>query len=79
MRDLGMRDRIPDVGAADPELQNSPILDDSDEDFPELGGETASCYFNGVSYPLGQYVRSGDEVLQCVRPGVWSRQGEIPR
>jgi hypothetical protein len=78
MRDFAMRDRLPDVGAADPELQTSPILEDSGEDSPELEGEAAVCYFNGVSYPLGQYVRSGDEVLQCTPPGLWCRRGEIP-
>ena len=39
--------------------------------------ETGICYFNGVSYAIGDYVRSADEVLRCGGRGVWVRQGEI--
>jgi hypothetical protein len=72
-----MEDAMPNVGAPDPELRNSPILDDDEEESLDAELETASCYFNGVSYAIGDYVRSGDEVLRCAGRGVWVRQGEI--
>lgn len=69
---------IPDVGAPDPEKRNSPIFDDEDEELPtELEVETGACYFNGVAYPLGSYVRSGSELLRCEERGVWVRTGEV--
>lgn len=72
---------VPQVGAPDSELKNSPILDEGEEgDMPPLGLEleTSACWFNNVRYPLGQYVRSGDEVLRCAEGGVWVRVGEVP-
>ena len=68
------------VGAPDPELVNSPIVDDSEHD--EHAGprdtelELGCCYFNGETYPIGTYVDSGGEVLQCIGRGVWARMGE---
>jgi hypothetical protein len=35
------------------------------------------CYFNGVAYSVGQYVRSGSELLHCEERGVWVRKGEM--
>jgi len=68
---------IPQVGAPDPELRNSPILDDEDDELPtEIEIETGVCYFNGRAYPLGSYVTSGSEVLHCEERGVWVRTGE---
>lgn len=69
---------IPNVGAADPELRTSPILDDEEEE-ASLDAELESgvCYFNGLAYPIGHHVRSGGEVLHCVGRGVWVRAGEI--
>ena len=65
------------VGAPDPELRNSPILEETDEEFVTSGqtfGEHVSCYFNGATFREGQFVCSGDELLQCKR-GVWVREG----
>lgn len=77
-----MPDRVPQVGAPDPELKTSPILDDNpeeEEEFPVDQEEgPAVCYFNNVAYPVGQYVRSGSEVLRCEIGGVWVRGGELP-
>lgn len=69
----------PQVGAPDPELKTSPIFDEGDEDLLSLDAELESgvCYFNGRPYPIGQYVRSGDEVLHCEGRGVWIRRGEV--
>ena len=75
------------VGAPDPELKNSPIFDHESEEYEymDLELETGVCYFNGVSYPIGQYVASGGELLRCSERGVWIRVGpsyvrtEVPR
>lgn len=68
----------PQVGAPDPELKTSPILDDSEDDLPDgLEVESGVCYFNNVPYPLGTYVLSGDELLRCEQRGVWVREGEM--
>jgi hypothetical protein len=66
------------VGAPDPELKTSPILDDTEDDVPD-GSELESgvCYFNNAVYPLDAYVMSGDELLHCEQPGVWVREGEL--
>jgi hypothetical protein len=75
-----MSTQLPQVGAPDPELKNSLILDESAHD--EQAGprdtevEHPECYFNGVAYPIGSYVQSGSEVLQCAEGGVWTRKGE---
>ncbi len=67
----------PKVGAPDPELKNSPIFDsmDNDELSLDLELEAGVCYFNAVSYDIGSYVCSGDELLRCEEGGVWIREG----
>lgn len=65
------------VGAPDPEPRNSPIVEEIDEEYDVAGQvlrEDAVCYFNGQCYPDGQYVRSGAELLQCMR-GTWVQRG----
>ena len=73
-----MKKNLPQVGAPDPELKTSPIFDEYDEEAPaEFDVETAVCYFNGDTYPIGEYVLSGSELLRCERRGVWVREGEM--
>lgn len=75
-----MTERIqaPRVGAPDPEMKNSMIIDESGEN--DMTGvdpdsvEFADCYFNDVSYADGSQVCSGDELLCCER-GKWLRIG----
>ena len=75
-----MKEHLPQVGAPDPELNNSLVLDESEYD--EQAGprdtelEQGVCYFNGSEYPIGTYVQSGSEILQCTGRGVWVRKGE---
>jgi hypothetical protein len=72
---------VPQVGVPDPELRTSPILDENDENLLSLDTELerTACYFNDVAYPLGQYVRSGAELLHCEERGVWVRkETELP-
>lgn len=72
---------IPHVGAQDPELENSPIAEEEDEDTDvvrqQVPGEPV-CYFNGRSYEHGAYVVSGAQVLKCSY-GVWVETGADPR
>lgn len=68
---------VEEVGAADPELKNSPVLDDIDVEFEPVVSEEqeAVCYYNDVSYPVGTYVSSGPGLLRCEKGGVWVRAG----
>ena len=68
---------VPDVGAPDPELRNSPVFDYEDEEseFVDYEMQADVCYFNGKSYRVGEYVCSGPELLCCEQGGVWVRKG----
>ena len=69
------------VGAMDPELRNSPIADEFDEDADtvrlQVPGEPV-CFFNGRAFSNGEYVNSGGQVLKC-RYGVWVDAGSADR
>ncbi len=71
------RANAPHVGAPDPELQTSPIVEETDEDFDyivqELSDNTV-CYFNNRVYKTGSFVCSGSELLRCDK-GAWVREG----
>jgi hypothetical protein len=75
-----MSDQIPPlfVGSPDPELRNSPIMEETDEDYEVLAQEIEElnvCYFNDASFPAGAYVCSGSgELLRCER-GFWVQEG----
>jgi hypothetical protein len=75
-----MKATLPQVGAPDPELKTSPIIDETEYDehaaSPDLEIEAPACYFNGEPFALGACVQSGGEVLQCAEHGVWLRKGE---
>ena len=73
-----MKEDIPQVGAPDPEHKTSPIIDEDEELSLDLELETGVCYFNDAAYPVGEYVRSGHELLRCEGRGVWVRKGEMP-
>lgn len=65
------------VGPQDPELRNSPIIGEMDEDreFPRQNApDPAQCYFNGQAYKHGKFIRSGTTALQCSN-GVWVESG----
>ncbi len=66
------------VGAPDPELNTSPIMESLDEDFQVTAQEVEDlpvCYFNNASYRNGEYVCSGSgELLHC-NSGIWVREG----
>lgn len=69
---------VPQVGAPDPELRNSPIFDDEseEEEYEDLELEAGCCYFNSERFEIGDYVASGSELLRCMGRGVWVRVGE---
>lgn len=71
------RPRLREVGAMDPELPNSPILEELDEDADALiqqAPEEPFCQFNGETFPNDELVISGTTVLRCYR-GVWVEAG----
>lgn len=72
-----MAQHVLQVGAPDPELKTSPILDEFEELSLDSELEAGVCYVNGVPYRVGQYLRSGDELLHCEERGVWVRKGEM--
>ncbi len=66
------------VGAPDPEMKNSPIIDesgDNEQDGSDIDSvDFAQCHFNGNAYDNGALVCSGDELLKCEH-GKWLRSG----
>ncbi|HLS80056.1 MAG TPA: hypothetical protein VK025_01470 [Steroidobacter sp.] len=65
------------VGAMDPELRNSPVAAEFDEDSDTVLQQHPGapvCYFNAREYANGEYVRSGSRLLKC-RYGVWVEVG----
>jgi hypothetical protein len=68
---------VRNVGAMDPQLRNSPIAQEFDEDsdtmLQQVPGEPV-CYFNGREFRNDAYVRSGAQLLKC-RYGVWIDAG----
>ena len=64
-----MKNELPQVGASDPQLETSTIIDESEYDehaaSRDLETEEGACHFNGTSFPIGTYVLSGSELLQC--------------
>jgi hypothetical protein len=69
--------RIPELGVPAADLETSPIVGEDDDVEVEAGDVGGVCRFNGRSYPVGSFVRSGSEVLRCEPPGVWVREGEL--
>ena len=65
---------VADVGPPNPDLKNSPIVDDEIEEgeYAGIDESVEVCYFNGIRYASGDYVYSGDELLRCEN-GVWIR------
>ena len=68
---------IPQVGAPDAELRNSPIAEEEDLDTDvvrqQVPGEPV-CWFNSGEYRHGDFVASGSQVLRCSY-GVWVEAG----
>ena len=74
---IQMNTNIPDVGSQDPELNNSPVASEGDEDTEVLRQEIPpepACFFNGTAYPDNTVVKSGAELLRCDK-GLWVSAG----
>lgn len=70
---------ITDLGAPIPELKNSPIISNFDEERELIDmqiPEERQCYFNGNAYQHGACIKSGTVILQCER-GAWV-ETEVP-
>ena len=68
---------IPQVGAPDPEMKNSPIAEETDEDNDVIQQTALSepvCYFNNTAYEHNSQVCTGHELLRC-NHGLWLREG----
>jgi hypothetical protein len=62
-----------DLGVPMPELKNSPIILDINDEREIIETEIPeerACYFNGDCYPHDSYIKSGNTVLRCDR-GAW--------
>ncbi|HUO67461.1 MAG TPA: DUF1496 domain-containing protein [Gammaproteobacteria bacterium] len=69
--------KIRELGAPNPELKNSPIAWEGDEDIETLRSTLPSepvCFFNDSEYAHGTIVQSGSVRLRCER-GVWVPAG----
>jgi hypothetical protein len=54
------------VTPMDPALQNSPLIDDSDEEATVmLDGPAQQCVWNGQSFADGAMVECGGDVFEC--------------
>jgi len=74
---MTVQPRLPEVGAMDPTLRNSPIAEELDEEADTLRQQVPGepqCYFNGQGYSNGEFVNSGGQVLRCWY-GVWVESG----
>jgi len=69
--------KLPNLGAQDPELKNSPVAWESDEDTEALREEGPGepvCFFNGQAYDHGTVIKSSTVLLRCDR-GIWFPAG----
>lgn len=66
-----------DVGAADPELNTSPIAEEGNDESEilrqEVPGEPV-CYFNNQIFANGTHIKSGTSILRCDY-GIWIPAG----
>lgn len=68
-----MSARPEQLGAQDPDLKNSPVAWESDEDTEALREEVDDepvCFFNDRAYTHGTVVSSGSALLRCDH-GIW--------
>ena len=68
---------VKQVGAPDPELKNSPVVMEVDDEREymkqEVPGEPV-CYFNSESFDNGSFVCSSNVLLRCDY-GIWIQSG----
>jgi hypothetical protein len=67
----------PNVGAIDPKLRTSPVVEETSEEADTARQASPGdnvCFFNGVAFEPGAFVRSGTMILEC-REGLWIEIG----
>ena len=72
-----MNAKLIDVGAQDPELKNSPVAWESDEESEALleeGPGEPVCFFNDKAYDHSTVIKSGTVLLRCDH-GIWFPTG----
>lgn len=64
------------VGAIDPKLKTSPVLEETAEESYEPRQQVPgnACFFNGERFATGEFVRSGAAIFEC-RRGLWVEVG----
>ena len=68
-----MSQKTPEVGVQDPELKNSPIAWEGDEETETLregADQEPECFFNSQTFAHGAAVTSGGTPLVC-DGGIW--------
>ena len=68
-----MTEKTQELGTQDPELKNSPVAWEGDEDTEALREEITDepeCFFNGRAFPHGTVISSGSTRLSCDH-GLW--------
>lgn len=77
MSNRSVKESIPNLGAQDPELKNSPVAWESDEESEVLRRtipDEPACYFNDTAYSHGTVIQCGTELLRCDH-GIWVQAG----
>ena len=72
-----MHEKTQHLGAQDPELKNSPVAWEADEDTETLRESIPGdpvCFFNDLAFAHGTIVGSGDVLLRCDH-GLWVPAG----
>lgn len=72
-----MDGKVVNAGAQDPELKNSPVAWEDDEESEALREEGPGepfCFFNDKAYDHGTVIKSGTALLRCDR-GIWFPAG----
>jgi hypothetical protein len=62
---------IIEVGPMDPNLKNSPIMDNPPP--KETSGQRAVCIYNNIQYSPGARIVTPTGVLECMPSGYWRR------
>ena len=72
-----MTKKTPELGAQDPELKNSPVAwegDDDTEALREEVQEVGECFFNDRAFTHDTVISSGSTLLRCDH-GLWIPAG----
>jgi hypothetical protein len=77
--EISVAKKIQQLGAQDPELKNSPVAWEGEEDTETLRASVPGepvCFFNDHAYTHGTIVKSGSTLLRCDL-GLWVPEGDL--